>query len=437
MRPPIGALEGGHLDDDETTMALSRFQATGLWALYASVDSLPTSFSGAIGPPSISLGGSSHHGYSQNSYNFAPGAQTFYPSLPQSNPSSNFAPGAQTFYPSPPQSNPSSNFAPGAQTFYPSPPQSNPSSLPPKNHQAKQCIQHAVYDPSYSPSRFVQPSLNSSSYGFPSAPQTTAPACSTSPLARRNSAVDHSHRARPPISDHSSLSGALDASMGPARVRSNSIQKHGLVSPYKTGARPRGHSIIAAHEPMRNPPSKSRRGSRQIGPCLPDGPPDYVRVPQEAYQEPVTQLGYKYIGHYRSQPIPFKYAGSTSGIRLKDIDGEFCRGLEGSCDRVFESFPYREIKIKVLWPGYPPCEKRFKTQDGLRGKLLLVAATAVTHTMQAITRRFVPVKRGFEAWSIGRGGWTLDDIIITGVEHRGGANFQVEVWVPKRKFESS
>ncbi|KAJ7707563.1 hypothetical protein B0H17DRAFT_1033101 [Mycena rosella] len=43
------------------------------------------------------------------------------------------------------------------------------------------------------------------------------------PLARRNSVVDHPHppRARPPVSDYSSLSGALDASGGPARARAN------------------------------------------------------------------------------------------------------------------------------------------------------------------------------------------------------------------------
>lgn len=132
-----------------------------------------------------------------------------------------------------------------------------------------------------------------------------------------------------------------------------SIHKHALVSPYKTAARPRAQSIIAAPEPeplRSSRSSKARRGSKHIGPCLPDGPSDHVRVPQEAYQEPVTELGYQKIDHHRIQPIMFKNRQSSApGIRLRDVDGESSPGLEGADDRVFDGvFPYREIKIRVL-----------------------------------------------------------------------------------------
>jgi hypothetical protein len=107
------------------------------------------------------------------------------------------------------------------QSYYPTPPPSYPSPPPHYTHQSMQRVQHAAYDPSYSPSRFVQPPLNSASYGFPTAPQSTAPSHSqTSPFGRRNS-HDQPPRSRQPVSDYSSLTGALDGSVGPSRIRSN------------------------------------------------------------------------------------------------------------------------------------------------------------------------------------------------------------------------
>ncbi|KAJ7170821.1 hypothetical protein C8R43DRAFT_1120555 [Mycena crocata] len=351
---------------------------------------LPTSFSGAIG---VSYNG--YPAYPQNGYNFATAAQPAYRS------------------PQPPN--------------YP--------------HTSPHRVQHTSYDPSYSPSRFVQPTIHSQSYGFPNAPQSTVPSYSTpSPLARRNSVVDNAPRPRPPVSDYSSLAGALDGSVGPTRVRSNSIHKHAQLSPYKpTGRR---LSFGVEPEPMRSSrSSKPRRGSKHIGPVLPDGPSDHVRVPQDAYEEPVTELGYQKIDHHRIQPIMFKRKqSSTPGIRLIDIDGESFPGLEGAMDKVFEGhLVFREVKLRVLWPGYPPFEKRFRTQEGTRSLLLMMVASAVSHSMEGIVTKVLPLTRGFEAWTVGprpngRNGLWMEDILITGIEHRGGANFQVELWVPKRKM---
>ncbi|KAJ7475983.1 hypothetical protein FB451DRAFT_1397355 [Mycena latifolia] len=318
-------------------------------------DPLPTSFSGALG---------AYNGYPQQGYHFAAAGQPSYP-------------------------------AP----------------LPP-NFQ-----HHAGYDRTYSPARFVQPSPHSQSYGFPAAPQSMAPvygAPAPAPFGRRNS-VDPP-RAHPPVSGYSSLSGALDASVGPTRARSNSIQKQALASPYKTA-------------------SKARRGSKPIAPiapCLPDGPADHVRVPQEVFQEPVSELGYQRVDHHRRARAPL-------GIRLADVDGEVCPALEGPADRVFgDGCPYREIRLRVLWPGYPPFEKRVKPQDGRRSLLLFLVANTVSSSMAAIMSRLTPPKRGFEAWTLGRrpggDGLRLEDVLITGIEHRGGANWQVEIYVPKRRM---
>ncbi|KAJ7104013.1 hypothetical protein B0H15DRAFT_808092 [Mycena belliarum] len=317
------------------------------------------------------------------------------------------------------------HFGAAAQPAYCAPPPLDP------NYGHHHHSQHVGYEVNrtYSPSRYEQPSPHSASYGFPGAPQSMTPqygAPGPAPLARRNSVVDSPSRARPALSDYSSLSGALDASVGPARVRSNSIQKHGLTSPYKT-ARP-SHGVPS--------PSKPRRGSRHIGPMLPDGPADHLRVPQEAYEEPVTELGYQYIDHHRLRPVVFKRAGAAApGIHLADVDGEVCPALEGAADRMFASggFPYREFKIRVLWPGYPPFERRCKTQDGRRSLLLVMAAGAVIQSMDAVAGKLAP-KRGFEAWTLGRQGIRTEDLLITGIEHRGGANWQVEIYVPKRKM---
>ncbi|KAJ6513086.1 hypothetical protein C8R45DRAFT_1088167 [Mycena sanguinolenta] len=350
-------------------------------------DPLPTTFSGAIGVTR----------YPQTGYHFGTAAQSYYLTPPPS------------YNPSP----------------YPSPP----------HHPPSQRVQHAAYDPSYSPSSFVQPSLNTTSYGFPTAPQSTMPPYTQpSPLGRRNSVVDPPPRQRPSVSDYSSLAGALDGSVGPARARSNSIHKHSLTSPYKTGTRPRCQSIVqpATPEPERTShSSKTRRGSTHIGSCLPDGPADHIRVPQEACQEP---LGYQRNDQRRLQPIMFKNKRSaTPGMRIGEVDGEYCPILEGASDMVFES-SYREAKVRILWPGYPPFEKRIRTQDTHRSMLLMMVAAAVEQSMKGHAGKMVPPKRGFEAWAIGKNGLRPDDVLITGLEHRGGANFQVEIYVPKRKM---
>lgn len=168
-------------------------------------DPLPTSFSGAVG---------TYNGYPQNRY-----PQTSYPQNGYCSHSGyNFPPtGMSHLY------SPSSFLMPptvAAQPYHSAPP---PHHYPQPSHR----VQHAAYNPSYSPSRFVQPSLHSQSYGFPTVPQSTVPSYNDipSPLARRNSVVDHPPRTRPPVSDYSSLIGALDASVGPTRVRSN-VRRH-------------------------------------------------------------------------------------------------------------------------------------------------------------------------------------------------------------------
>ncbi|KAJ7455319.1 hypothetical protein B0H11DRAFT_2067640 [Mycena galericulata] len=188
-----------------------------------------------------------------------------------------------------------------------------------------------------------------------------------------------------------------------------------MVSPYKSAARPRAPSLVAMPEPELSPQrSKPRRGSKHLGPCLPDGPADHVRVPQDAYQAPVSELGFQKIDHHRIRPIMFKNRHSpTPGIRLRDIDGEYCAGLEGAEDRVFEGvFHYREAKIRILWPGYPPFEKRIRTQDGRRGLLLMLVGTAVTLSMSGIAVRSPPLTlpHGTEP-SHHRTSWCQQDVV--------------------------
>ncbi|KAJ7903361.1 hypothetical protein B0H14DRAFT_2172474, partial [Mycena olivaceomarginata] len=162
-------------------------------------------------------------------------------------------------------------------------------------------------------------------------------------------------------------------------------------------------------------------------------PADHIRVPQEPFQEPVSELGYQRIDHHRMQPIVFKnQRAAAPGMRIAEVDGEYCPALEGASDRVFEGFAYREAKIRILWPGYPPFEKRFRTQDAQRSVLLMMVAAAVERCMKGHANKMLPIKRGCEAWTIGKhGGLGPDDVLITGIEHRGGANFQVELCVPK------
>ncbi|KAJ7285140.1 hypothetical protein C8J57DRAFT_1671413 [Mycena rebaudengoi] len=204
---------------------------------------------------------------------------------------------------------------------------------------------------------------------------------------------------------------------------------------------PRSNSTAFAMDPDVKPrSSRNRRGSKHIGPCLPGGPADHIRVPQEAYQEPVSITGYQKIDYHRMQPIPFKTERSaTPGISMVTVGGEYYPGLEDANAHVFENVVgYREIRVKLLWPGYPMYEKRFKAQAD-RGMVLMLVANVISNAFRDIISKRIPAKRGFEAWSIGKrpdgsDGIQPNEVIITGLEHRGGAVFQPEVWVPKRRM---
>lgn len=114
------------------------------------------------------------------------------------------------------------------------------------------------------------------------------------------------------------------------------------------------------------------------------------------------------------QPIVFKnQRAAAPGVRIAEVDGEYCPALEGASDRVFEGFAYREAKIRILWPGYPPFEKRFRTQDAQRSVLLMMVAAAVERCMKGHANKMLPIKRGFEAWTIGKhGGLGPDDVLM-------------------------
>ncbi|CAK5268455.1 unnamed protein product [Mycena citricolor] len=275
-----------------------------------------------------------------------------------------------------------------------------------------QPIQQAAYDRSYSPSGFVQPSLHSQTYGFPGAPQT--PSYGTpAPLSRRNSVV-------------------FDTTVGPAR--SNSTSKH--TTPY---AKPRSRNGSVADTSMLVP--KLRRGSKAAGPRLPDGPLDHWRLPQEIYVDPIPPSGDIRYDNVRHAPIMFRTqraaaSGGAPGIRMNDIEGECSSLLEDGQTPVFDpSFSYREIRIRILWPGYPPFEKRVRTQHGAHRTIFaLNVCNVVGVFVKSVSGKMFPMQPGYETWKIGSSYIRPQDILITGLEHRGGANYQVEIWLPKHKF---
>ncbi|KAK1231685.1 hypothetical protein PQX77_005171 [Marasmius sp. AFHP31] len=165
---------------------------------------------------------------------------------------------------------------------------------------------------------------------------------------------------------------------------------------------------------------------------LPIGPSNHVIVPQLPFIESAKgDVG------VRQKSIPFQLAGFPElGVRVsKVLKAKESLDLIGGDDMVFDCIgrEYSMIKFRIVWPGYQPFEKRLKTRElaASRGVVLSLVCRAIDEFIKDVERYQTRVEPGFEDWEVGRRPLiTRTELLVTGLIHRGCANWQPEIWCP-------
>ncbi|KAF8656228.1 hypothetical protein AX16_002664 [Volvariella volvacea WC 439] len=171
-------------------------------------------------------------------------------------------------------------------------------------------------------------------------------------------------------------------------------------------------------------------------------PTNFVRVPQPHYRE-VERPRHSCDVSYRHAPIVFQVVGfPEAGVRLGKARGRNMPPIVGGSDQVFSHVSDREIKLRLIWPGYPDevREKRVKTQSGSmdRNTLLLSLCNMFVEFALSIVKRGISAEPGFERWQIvadalSEPGIQGPELFITSLRHRGGANWQPEFYAPREQ----
>ncbi|KAF8623619.1 hypothetical protein AX17_007321 [Amanita inopinata Kibby_2008] len=164
-------------------------------------------------------------------------------------------------------------------------------------------------------------------------------------------------------------------------------------------------------------------------------PTNHILVPQILFSEELATP--KSYPDTKYPPIVFQLVDFPEvGVRISRVVGKDTPRIAGAQDKVLD-IGDREIKIWLLWPGYDePLQKRLKTQSGTitRDTLLLIIANVILNFMEKMKNS--RVKSGHEAWAIGthpngRPGIAGPALFITRLIHRGGSNWQPELWAPR------
>ncbi|KAG6862524.1 hypothetical protein C0995_000072 [Termitomyces sp. Mi166 len=199
-------------------------------------------------------------------------------------------------------------------------------------------------------------------------------------------------------------------------------------------------ALASASRSARQCPIEDYKQAQRVlgnGPVVPppSGPTNHVLVPQPEYFD---ERDKKWRYGPRYPPITFQTAGFPEiGVRVSKIaHSHQPPPIEGANDEIFAISGDREVQ----WPGYSsePLKKRIKTQGGkiIRQLFLTILAHDILDFTYDIHRKRIPIEPGYEKWMIGSkaevntivGG----ELFITRVVHRGGSNWQVELWAPKR-----
>ncbi|KAJ3993760.1 hypothetical protein F5050DRAFT_1577003 [Lentinula boryana] len=146
------------------------------------------------------------------------------------------------------------------------------------------------------------------------------------------------------------------------------------------------------------------------------------------------------------------------GVRLSDcLDENHLRhpNIEDKDAKLFTNDEvYREIRLKIVvrlsnrtilqiyltvafqWPGYYefPFTRRINIRKGEMSKISLLfnVVMAIADFVKKIqSDRDCICERGLEMWKLtGRERLRVNELILTGIVHRGGPNWQPEIWCP-------
>ncbi|KAK7050858.1 hypothetical protein VNI00_004969 [Paramarasmius palmivorus] len=201
------------------------------------------------------------------------------------------------------------------------------------------------------------------------------------------------------------------------------------------------HSSPNSRHPTYSPSTQSTSGSMIVS-----GLSGYSYLPQPAYEPKSSAREPPF------RPIVFTLERASCpgvDVNLAYIpmlaDKNYTIGkplIVGSRDRVLDVYgpdptrQYAKLTIKIKWPGYPNDvgDKEFSTKRGSldREYLLHYVLSAIRDYWNGIIAKGVKVARGFEAYRIGGGPLRLEDLVVTGLVHRGGQLWQPEIWFRQR-----
>ncbi|KAJ3839721.1 hypothetical protein F5878DRAFT_724304 [Lentinula raphanica] len=228
------------------------------------------------------------------------------------------------------------------------------------------------------------------------------------------------------------------ATVGPIRSSSgNAVHNHNpypFASPNQSY--PQSQEIS---KPRRQDEPKRNRYPADPFPILADGrgPTNHIRIPQTVYYD-VTDIS-RCMSF--SKPITFRMKNFAElGVRLSHcLDENQSRhpNIEDMDAKLFANDEvYREIRLKILWPGYSefPFTRRINIRKGemTRITLLFNVVTAIADFVKKIQTDWeCTCEPGLERWKLtGKGRLKVDKLILTGIVHRGGPNWQPEIWCP-------
>ncbi|KAH7917609.1 hypothetical protein BV22DRAFT_1108537 [Leucogyrophana mollusca] len=252
---------------------------------------------------------------------------------------------------------------------------------------------------------------------------------------------------RTPVSSYSSLSNAL----GPNPSYSIYLDQAPVASPgYPYPARNVIHPAHASRRPLtssnaqRNSPSSHSRDTDEHNTCgrsrRVNIPANYRLVPQPTYI--IEPRGpYSYLEGVQYPSIHFQREDGAPPYCVSEVlVMKQMPNLAGGEDEVFAGFGERQLKVKIVWPGYTqfPFEKRVNTKHGelTRDLLLVLLARGFEEFAKSMEARSPVVERGYDQWALreltnSRRGVSIRDCLIVGLSHREGCTWQPELFVPR------
>ncbi|KAK7468512.1 hypothetical protein VKT23_003017 [Stygiomarasmius scandens] len=150
-------------------------------------------------------------------------------------------------------------------------------------------------------------------------------------------------------------------------------------------------------------------------------PPEYL--PSDNKSDPHT---YKRLVRFRLRKA------AEDGVVIKVAANKTLPTLEGYSEDVFGKTPERFLHIRMMWPGYGPIGIRMSTDNKKQDVFAFVAAQLYQY-LADLKRNGARPQTGYERWDLNKIPFDVNEVVITGLIHRGGSTWQPDIWYPKWK----